>query len=250
MRWRLFYLGLGAYLLGLIVTAPATLVDAGLKRASNGKLGIAEARGTIWSGAGRLEWHDAERRNGVFQDTAWRFLPQSLLLGHATWEIELSQSSNRFPVTISPSQLEVTDARITLPGAVLGLAVPRLAPLELRGEVFLHITHVTIGSGGPLKGDAELLWRGASSTLAPVAPLGDYELRVTSEGAAGHAVLRTLQGPLQLDGKGSWPGGATPAFLATARVPAQLQQQLAPLLRLIAVERGDGRFELRLEQKP
>jgi len=35
-----------------------------------------------------------------------------------------------------------------------------------------------------------------------------------------------------------------PRFLITARVPAQHQEQLAPLLRLIAVERGAGIFEL------
>jgi hypothetical protein len=56
--------------------------------------------------------------------------------------------------------------------------------------------------------------------------------------------LRTLEGPLQLEGKGTWSNGAPPSFLVTARVPAQHQQQLAPLLGLIAVERGVGRFEL------
>jgi hypothetical protein len=38
--------------------------------------------------------------------------------------------------------------------------------------------------------------------------------------------------------------GAAPRFLITARVPAQYQEQLAPLLRLIAVEHGAGSFEL------
>jgi len=45
----------------------------------------------------------------------------------------------------------------------------------------------------------------------------------------------------------SWTHGDSPAFLAMARVPPQHQQQLAPLLRLIAVERGDGSFELQLK---
>jgi hypothetical protein len=61
-----------------------------------------------------------------------------------------------------------------------------------------------------------------------------------------HAYLRTIEGPLQLEGKGSWTQGERPAFLAMARVPPQHQQELAPLLRLIAVERGEGRFELQL----
>jgi len=76
--------------------------------------------------------------------------------------------------------------------------------------------------------------------------LGDYELRLDGEGATVHAYLRTIQGPLRLEGKGSWANGNHPVFLATARVPAQHQQQLAPLLRLIAVDRGEGSFELQL----
>ena len=43
---------------------------------------------------------------------------------------------------------------------------------------------------------------------------------------------------------------ARPAMLATARVPAQHQEQLAPLLRLIAVERGAGSFELNSSKAP
>jgi general secretion pathway protein N len=72
-------------------------------------------------------------------------------------------------------------------------------------------------------------------------------LRLDGEGATFHAYLRTIQGPLRLDGKGSWTHGDSPAFLAMARVPAQHQQQLAPLLRLIAVERGERCFELQLK---
>jgi len=60
------------------------------------------------------------------------------------------------------------------------------------------------------------------------------------------AYLRTIQGPLRLEGKGSWSNGSHPVFLATAHVASQHQQQLAPLLRMIAVDRGEGSFELQL----
>lgn len=65
-------------------------------------------------------------------------------------------------------------------------------------------------------------------------------------GPAVRAALSTLEGPVQFEGKGTWSNGAPPSFLVTARVPAQHQEQLAPLLRLIAVERGAGNFELQL----
>ena len=128
---------------------------------------------------------------------------------------------------------------------MLGLGVPKLAPLGLTGEVQLRVTSTSIESK-EMQGNATLQWRDAGSLLTSISPLGDYELRLDGEGATVHAYLRTIQGPLRLDGKGSWVNGKNPVFLATANVPAQHQQQLAPLLRLIAVDRGEGSFELRL----
>jgi general secretion pathway protein N len=246
MRWRLLGLGIGAYAIGLIAAAPATLVDAGLQRASDGRLRLAEAQGTLWSGAGQIEIRAAGGRTGVAKSLAWLVLPASLLRGHLVCEVELDQAARRFPVTISLSRIELAGADINLPAAVLGLAVPKLAPLRLTGDARLHVESLSVGRGG-MQGNATLQWLAAGSALTPVSPLGDYELRLKDEGAMVHASLRTLHGPLQLDGKGSWAKGGPPVFLATARIPPQHQQQLAPLLRLIAVERGDGSFELQVK---
>jgi general secretion pathway protein N len=240
-----FVVGLGAYILALVATAPATWVDAGLQRASHGRLRLADAQGTLWSGSGQIEIRDTGGRAGVIKALAWRVVPESLLRGHLVCEVALEQATRRFPVTISLSRIELANADITLPAAELGLAVPELAVLELSGEVQIQIPHLSIERSGT-RGNATLQWRAAGSALSRVSPLGDYELRLEGEGPAVRAVLHTLQGPLQLDGKGSWTQGARPAFLATASVPPQHQQQLVPLLRLIAVERGDGSFVLQL----
>jgi general secretion pathway protein N len=244
-RWSLLAIGLGAYALALVATAPATLVDAGLQRASHGRMRLAEAQGTLWSGSGQIEIRDTGGRTGVAKSFAWRVVPESLLRGHLVCDVGLDQSARRFPVTISLSRIELANADISLPATVLGLGVPKLAPLGLTGEVLIHVASLSIARDA-MEGNATLQWRAAGSTLAPVSPLGDYEIRLDGEGMTVHAFLRTIEGPLQLDGKGSWTQGGNPVFLAMARVPPQHQQQLAPLLRLIAVERGEGRFELQL----
>ena len=110
--------------------------------------------------------------------------------------------------------------------------------------MLLHIARLSFGRG-TIQGNATLQWRGAGSAFTRISPLGDYELRFEGEGAAVRASLRTLQGPLQLDGQGSWTSGRNPQFQGSARVPPQ-QQQLSPLLRMIAVDQGEGRFELLL----
>lgn len=244
-KWQLLGLGIGVYAFGLIVAAPATLIDARLRQASEGRVRLAEARGTLWSGAGQIEFRDASRRSAVAKSIVWRVLPAYLLRGRLLYEVALEDAVTHFPVTLSLSRIEVADADINLPAAVLGVGAPKLVPLGLTGDVLLHVARLAFGRD-VIQGNATLQWRAAGSALTPVSPLGDYELRFEGDGSAVRASLRTLQGPLQLDGQGSWTSGRNPVFLATARISPQHQQQLAPLLRLIAVERSDGSFALQL----
>jgi general secretion pathway protein N len=238
--------GLVAWIVALIATAPATMADAILDRASQGKLRLAEAQGSLWSGTGQIEIRDASGRTGVARELVWRVMPLSLLRGHLVCEVALGYDAKRFPVTISWSRIELQNADLTVPVSVLGLGVPKLAPLGLTGDVLIHVGTLALARE-TMDGNATLQWRAAGSSLTPVSPLGDYELRLDGDGRMIHAYLRTIEGPLRLDGKGSWRRGDNPAFQATATVPSEHVKQLAPLLRLIAVERGAGRFELQLK---
>lgn len=244
--WHLAAIGLAVYAAGIIAIAPATLIDAGLQRMSQGKLHLVEARGTLWSGSGQIEIRDPGGRAGVAKSLAWRLQPESLLRGHLVGEVRLDQSGKVFPVILSLSGIELANADISFPATALGLGMPTLAPLGLTGDVLLHIAALSI-ERTQVQGRATLQWRNAGSVFTPISPLGVYELNFDGDGAAVQVLLRTLQGPLQLDGKGSWAIGANPGFLAIAQVPPAQLEQLGPLLRLIAVERATGRFELQLK---
>jgi len=61
------------------------------------------------------------------------------------------------------------------------------------------------------------------------------------------ATIGTLKGPLEISGGGLWPPNSAPALVATIAVPAALRQAFSPMLRMIAVERSEGSFELRLD---
>jgi general secretion pathway protein N len=244
-RWQLLGFGLAVYALGLIIAAPATLIDARLAQASSGGLRLAQARGTLWSGAGEIELRDPSRRSGIAKSIAWQIRPAYLLRGKLRYDVALDRALGHFPVTVSPARIEVADADITLPAAALGLGVPKLAALGLTGDMLLHIARLAFGRDA-VQGNATLQWHDAGSAFTPISPLGDYELRLDGDGTTVRASLRTLQGPLQLDGQGSWESGRNPVFQGNARVPPPQQQQLAPLLRMIAVDHGDGRFDLQL----
>ena len=235
-----------AYVVALVATAPATLIDGRLHAASGGRLRLADARGTLWSGSGQLEIRDARGLRGLGEPVAWRFAPTSLLRARFAYEVALASAPRPFPVAIFWSRIELADADIVLPAATLGHLVPKLATLGLKGELALHVPRLSLGRGAT-RGSATMQWRGAGSALAPVSPLGDYELRISGEGPTVRTTLHTLQGPLQLDGQGVWSARRAPEFRATARLPADLRQAMAPFLRLITVEASDGSFEFRLQ---
>ncbi|MEO7251040.1 MAG: type II secretion system protein N, partial [Arenimonas sp.] len=162
------------------------------------------------------------------------------------YDVALGVGAPTFPLTIFFSRIEVANAAISLPVPALAEAMPKLGPYRLSGEVQVQIASLSISSGAT-RGSATLQWRGASSALAPVSPLGDYQLRFEADGTQVRSTLLTLQGPLQLDGHGDWPMGSKPQFFASAQMQPQYRQQLAPFLRLISVERRDGSFEWRLQ---
>jgi general secretion pathway protein N len=245
-RWSMLAIGAGVYALVLVATVPATLVDAGLQRASNGRLRLAEAGGTLWSGAGQLEIRDAGGQFGFAKHVAWRLRPGASFRAPLAYEIAFGSATRPFPLTIFWSRIELANADIHLPAAALGLGVPKLAVLELTGDVNLHVASFSMGRSAT-RGSATLQWLRAGSAFSPVSPLGDYELRFDGKGPAVHATLHTLQGPLQLDGRGSWAAGRRAEFLATANMPPRFRQRLEPFLRLIAVERGDGSYRLQLD---
>ena len=245
MHWSAPAAGLGVFAAALLAFAPATLVDARLESASGGRLRLAQAQGSLWSGSGWIEVRDAQGKAGIAQRLAWRVLPASLLRARLEVELELDRAARRFPVTLSLSGIEIERAGMRLPAAALGLGMPKLAPLRLSGEMLLEVPQLSFARGR-LQGEATLRWHAAGSALTSVAPLGDYEVRFKASGAGVHAALSTLEGPLELEGKGGWSNGGAPSFAATARVPAQHREQLSPLFRLIAVERGAGAFELQL----
>jgi general secretion pathway protein N len=214
-----------------------------LERVSEGRLRLAEAQGSLWSGSGWLEIRDGQGRAGAAKPLKWRVLPASLLRGHLVAEVRLDQAPKPFPVTLSLSRIEIADASLNLPAAAFGVGLPKLAPLGLTGDLLITIPRLSL-ERGRINGDATLQWRRASSTLTSISPLGEYEVRFDAAGTSMQGVLRTLEGPLQLEGKGSWSNAAPPSFLITARIAPQHQEQLGALLRLIAVERGTGSFEI------
>jgi general secretion pathway protein N len=239
------FVAIVAYLAWLVAMAPATLLDTVAERSTGGRVRLAEAHDSLWSGTGQLEIRDANGLRGIGRNLSWRFQPLFLLRGRLGFQFNVAESAKAFAASISPFGAEIADADFVLPAAALGLAVPSVALIEPTGELLVHIPRLVIADK-ETSGKVEVRWQSAGSSLAPVSPLGDYELRMESESGGFVASLSTLKGPLHLNGKGSLRGEGPLALTVNAWVEPQWQAQLVPFLRLIAVEREPGQFELRL----
>lgn len=246
-RLGLYAAALCLYVASLVVLAPATLLDVALKRSTDGRVRLPEAHGSVWSGAGQLELRDPTGHAGVGTALSWTFQPQSLLRGRLGFEVAVGGATRRFPVRLSPFGLEFSNADFMLPAAALGVATPRMAMLEPTGNLHVRIPMLSY-RGDVFSGHGVVDWLSAGSSLTPVAPLGDYQVRFVGTANGLNASLRTLSGPLRLDGGASRSDGEAMVLFATARVDAQHQQQLAPFLRLIAIQRSAGLYELQLHQ--
>jgi general secretion pathway protein N len=245
MRWQATAFAIGAYFVGLAVMAPATLVDVPLERATGGRLRLADAQGSLWSGSGNLEARDPAGREGFGTPVAWKLNPLELLRAKLAYELTFGPSSVRTRMVLTPSRIGFDHGDFAFPARALGLLLPKVGVLEPTGELHVRFGRLEAGARS-FDGDVVLQWRNAGSALAGAAPLGDYELIVHGRGASLQAELRTLKGPVQLEGQGAWARGTKPALSATARIPPEEQDHLAPLMRLISVERGPGLFELKL----
>lgn len=237
--------GVGLYLLALAALAPARLLDARLDAASDGRLRLVSAEGTLWSGHAVAELRDAAGRRRWAAPLGWRLRPGALLAGRLDYRLTTAPGATLASLSLSRSRVEMIGLDLALPAKAMAAAIPDLDPWSIGGELRLVSNQLGFGPAHA-SGKFTLQWRSAGSALSPVAPLGDYVLEAEARDAGWQARLHTLAGPLQLAGQGAWRPGEAPVFEASARLPPERQEELSPFLRLVAVERDDGSFAWRL----
>lgn len=235
----------------LLVKAPATLLDAGLDSVTVGRLRLVTAEGTLWSGQGRLEIRDAKSAAVFSSPVTWNLKKSQLLLARISVNFSIADQVQASTATVKLSSLELDDLEFGLPAAAVAQVMAQLLPATrgygLGGMLSVRADALTF-SRTATTGSMVLEWQNASSTLAPVSPLGSYELRLDGSPAPAqfNVALQTLQGPLQLDGGGHVGVNQQAALSVTARLPPAEYVEMAPLLQLIAVESSDGSFLLQL----
>ena len=236
-----------AFLLTLLALAPATWLDTALQRNSQGLVGLAEAKGSLWRGAGVMQAILPSGQVETLEAVRWTIDPWALL----TARLHLAMLSERdgkpvLDAVLAPGGVSIAELRLDGPAALLGALSPTLRAATVTGRISLRASGVRIDDQ-VTAGSGDLLWRDAGSSLTSVYPLGTYMVNMRGAGKGVQFTLATLGGALNLSGGGQWLPGVPLSFKATAIPAPDRAKELAPLLRIIGKEMAGGSYQIVLD---
>lgn len=251
VRWGIAGAVVGV-LVALVAFAPAAWLAGAVASATDQRLLLTDARGTVWSGSavpvlsGGPDSRDARALPGRMHWTVgFKGLAFELRARHAcclngTATLRYTPGLGRHTVKLVPPEGGWVGQ---WPSAVLsGIGTP-FNTLQLGGTVRLMSPGLTVESvqgRWRLEGLVDAEFAGVSSRVSTLDTLGSYRLRLAGDPAnpgTAQIGLSTLEGALQLTGGGTW-GTAGLRFRGEARAAPGDEAALANLLNIIG--RRDG----------
>lgn len=193
-------------LAAVLCQAPAALLDLGVRQASEGRVRIADARGSAWNGEGVI-LADAAAGHGALPlgQLGWR------LAGFRDGALEIALAFDGRP--LGRLRLDVTGIGTTvadwrLPAAgTLALLPGALGRGQWEGQLALTGADGRCDWLGRCTGHAQLAWSGAATRRIENGALGDYQLALDGNDGRVDFELSSGEGPIALTGKGRWQQG-------------------------------------------
>jgi general secretion pathway protein N len=254
---------LGA-LLTVVLLAPARWLAEGITTATDGRVQLLNARGTVWRGQAQLMLTGgpgSQDRAALPSAVAWQMNPTWLGSAPVAGSPGLSgpalalslQTACCTPQPLSlwlqPGWqglgLAVASHVSEWPAALLmGLGAP-WNTLQLQAQLKLSTPGMTLAltrRGVQGQGHISLDVLDASSRLSTLQPMGSYQL--TWQAEPGTLALTTLQGALQLQGSGQWIAGRL-RFEGNAQASPGREEALANLMNILG-RRQDARTLIKI----
>ncbi len=251
LRWAIAGTIIGA-LAGLVAFAPAVWLARAVSSATEGRVMLTDARGTVWNGdavavlAGGGDSRSAASLPGRLSWTlrpGWamlnlRFRHDCCINGQPT--IRIQPGFGRTVATLVPDTGSNTLGQ--WPAAWLtGLGTP-WNTIQPTGT--LRITSPGLGIErvqGRMRftGEAAFDVSGAASRMSTLPVLGSYRLNLRSDAGTGSATvnLTTVEGPLRLTGQGQWTDSGL-RFRGEGRADSGQEEALSNLLNIIGRRQG------------
>lgn len=235
--------GVLAMFVGLVATFPARLALAWFAPPSVQAWGI---EGTVWRG------HAAEvaLRQSSLGALSWRAVPGRLLLMQPTWDLELRQrdghARGRVAFSLSGKRQTFTDVDASLELATLP---PAIVPVGVAGQARISVQRLVLEQGWPvtMAGRASV---GKLVLPGVIMALGPFEFLFPEESDPLRAEIRSVGGPLEVDGEVALPARGRWRFSAELAPGENPPRELVEGLALVGEDLGNGRRRLTLSSEP
>jgi general secretion pathway protein N len=240
------YCAVGAlvYLVALVAMLPASWISRAVERASQDRLLVRAPAGTLWAGSARLY---ARGRSGPpleLGELRWKTAWKELLTAKLASDVAFGDAQRPVRVELSPGGLSVQGLDLALPGTVLASFVPGLETFGPAGELRLRSESLRLERDSVL-GVAEVEWRHVRLSRTPALDLGSHVAKLRGAGSRVDIELATLEGPLRLNGKGSWNREAGLKMTGSAEHAAQVSPELPRFLHAVCPEYRNNRCGFR-----
>jgi general secretion pathway protein N len=244
MRRGLGWLVVVALAIALTVFAflPASWLGTMVERQTGGRLTLGDAQGTLWSGSAFVGGSPGQ--GGAVTPLlpgrfSWRMSPL-VLVGHVDMQLENPQALAR-PVHVagSWSQWQVSEGQLLLPAeglAGLGAPLNTLVPSGVIRLSWNRLDLVRQPNSVAVTGRTTLSMSDMGSRMAPIKPLGSYEMMMDWRGQQADLVLRTVRGALLLSGNGTLQNGRL-RFSGQASAADGYEETLGNMLNLLGQRR-------------
>lgn len=193
-RWWLA--GIVAYLVFLLTTLPADNVIGWLhKRVPD--LQVAEVHGSVWAGSAR----DVAWQGQSWGSLRWRFDWAALFAGHLGFFLFLNSPDLALQARIAGnrSRLLLEDVAGHLPVNQMVHWLP-LPSGSIAGQINIRMQRMVLISARPSAADGVIDLTGLSLSWPQSVVLGDYELKLQTQGNVIHGSLLDTSGPLLVQG--------------------------------------------------
>ncbi|MCL2871810.1 MAG: type II secretion system protein N [Betaproteobacteria bacterium] len=178
--------------------APASLLDRGLDRASQGKWRLAETHGTLWNGNGMLTY----AQGTVLAPLRWRFEPSALLGGAARWRLlaEDTTPSVSGVLTFSRQGLALDGLSLRTSAAVLQTMAPPEMVQAMEGALVIDIPSMKINEQNQ-EGRITGHWQNAQMVFQQLpVDLGNVSFDIDARQQGSQSTIKNEGGVVALDG--------------------------------------------------
>ncbi len=240
-RLALVVILLVALAVAVVAFLPASLVDGRLAAMTEGRLRVADAAGTVWSGRGTLA--DA---SGTWRiPFRWRIDPLDVLRGkHEVTLLPPDDAAGpRGVIGVRNNGVDVRDLALEAPASALAAAFPTGVAPTLGGTLGVTSPAMSLAHGEP-SGTLDARWTGARIVAGDaIADLGTVHLAAKPQGNGLAGTIANDGGNVRVEGTLTY-ASPTLAMDATLTPAADAPPTIVRLLAALGAQDSAGRTRI------